>query len=187
MPFRDDAVGEAFDKVSRMFGLGYPGGPIVEKLARDGDDTSYRFTLPRFKDGSFDFSFSGLKTAVLTVLKKHGDSLPDDVVRAHILASFQKAAVDQLVHRTTAAAKEYGVSDVVLAGGVACNSVLRARMREALAVDGVEVHVPRPRWCTDNAAMIGGVASAIATGRESLVHDAEDRRLNVIASWRLDR
>ena len=138
---RDDAVGEAFDKVSRMFGLGYPGGPIVEKLARDGDDTAYRFTLPRFKDGSFDFSFSGLKTAVLTVLKKHGDSLPDDVVRAHILASFQKAAVDQLVHRTTAAAKKYGVSDVVLAGGVACNSVLRARMREALAVDGVEVHV----------------------------------------------
>ncbi|MEE2788674.1 MAG: tRNA (adenosine(37)-N6)-threonylcarbamoyltransferase complex transferase subunit TsaD [Myxococcota bacterium] len=184
---RDDAVGEAFDKVARMFGLGYPGGPIVEKLARPGDVERHVYTMPRFKDGSLDFSFSGLKTAVLTTLKKLGGHEPTPEERANVLASFQHAAVKQLVHRTMGAAVTHQVNDVVLAGGVACNSVLRDAMRTALAAHDINMHVPRPRWCTDNAAMIGGVASAIAGELSTFTHRVEDRRLDVIASWRLDR
>ena len=185
---RDDAAGEAFDKVSRMLGLGYPGGPIVEKLARGGDVRAHRFTQPRFKDGGLDFSFSGLKTAVLTEIRKYDGPgpLPEGVARQNLLASFQAAAVEQLVHRTQNAAKKHGVKDVVLAGGVACNTVLRESMTDALAEHDIALHVPRPRWCTDNAAMIAGVAYYQAVERND-GHRPEDRRLNAIASWRLDR
>ncbi len=185
---RDDAAGEAFDKVARMLGLGYPGGPVVERLARGGDATAHRFTLPRFKDQSLDFSFSGLKTAVLTVLKKRPtESLPEGQDRADLLASFQGAAVGQLVHRTIHAVKAQGCGDIVLAGGVACNGVLRQEMSAAASELGVTVHAPRPRWCTDNAAMIGGAACAAARARAGEGHGPADRRLDVRASWPLGR
>ncbi|MCB9541896.1 MAG: tRNA (adenosine(37)-N6)-threonylcarbamoyltransferase complex transferase subunit TsaD [Myxococcales bacterium] len=183
---RDDAAGEAFDKVSRMLGLGYPGGPIVEKLARGGDPEAIRFTMPRFKSGALDFSFSGLKTAVLTQVQRSGE-LPEGQARADLLASFQRAAVDQLVDRTVHAVRETGARDVVLSGGVACNTPLRERMRDALAEIGAALHVPRPRWCTDNAAMIAGAAYALAEPRSGKGHAAADRRLNAVASWRLHR
>lgn len=183
---RDDAAGEAFDKVSRMLGLGYPGGPVVERLAKGGDPEAIRFTMPRFKSGALDFSFSGLKTAVLTQVQRSG-ALPDGQARADLLASFQRAAVDQLVDRTVHAVRVEGVADVVLSGGVACNGALRERMGEALAAVGATLHVPRPRWCTDNAAMIAGAAFALAQPRSGSGHAPEDRRLNAVASWRLHR
>jgi N6-L-threonylcarbamoyladenine synthase len=186
---RDDAAGEAFDKVARMLGLGYPGGPVIERRARGGDHRAHRFTIPRFKSGALDFSFSGLKTAVLTVLKNYQGPtpLPEGQEETDLLASFQRAAVDQLVHRTVAAAKTHQVRDVVLAGGVACNSVLRDVLRTALEEIGVNLHVPRPRWCTDNAAMIAGSAGVAALRRVGTGHTEEDRRMNAVASWRLDR
>lgn len=186
---RDDAAGEAFDKVARMLGLGYPGGPIIERTARPGDPEAIKFTMPRFKSGRLDFSFSGLKTAVLTWIKKNGaHGLPEGQARADLLASFQRAAVDQLVDRTVVAATTAGVKDVVLSGGVACNGVLRERARAALGERGITVHVPRPKWCTDNAAMIGGAAYALAAARRdegTLDHQPADRRITAVASWRL--
>ena len=186
---RDDAAGEAFDKVARMLGLGYPGGPIVEKIARGGDPTAYRFTLPRFKDGGLDFSFSGLKTAVLTAIKNYtGDTpLPEGQDQADLVASFQAAAVRQLVDRTVQAARVENVRDVVLAGGVACNGALRDAMRTALSEYGIELHVPPPRWCTDNAAMIAGTAGAEANRRLGSGGQEDDRRINAVGAWRLDR
>jgi len=181
---RDDAAGEAFDKVARMLGLGYPGGPIVEQTARGGDETAHRFTVPRFKDGALDFSFSGLKTAVLTVIERQ-DSMPEGQALADLCASFQAAAVKQLVHRTVRMAKRAGVAHVVLAGGVACNGVLRARLGEALRADGVALHVPPPKWCTDNAAMIAGAATAEARRRQGSGHAPGDARLNARGAWPL--
>lgn len=180
---RDDAAGEAFDKVARMLGLGYPGGPTVERLARGGDPKAHRFTIPRFKDGGLDFSFSGLKTAVLVKIKDRA-ALPDGQELADLLASFQAAAVAQLVDRTVKAVKREGVHDVVLAGGVAANTCLRETLRAALAELGVTLHVPPRRWCTDNAAMIAGVAHALADP-DKLAHDPADRRLNAVGSWQL--
>jgi len=186
---RDDAAGEAFDKVSRMLGLGYPGGPIIEKLARTGNPKAYRFSVPRFKDGALDFSFSGLKTAVLTAIQKYGnpDQVPKGEDRADLVASFQHAAIRQLVHRSVAMARRFKVKDVVLAGGVACNSALRSTLGDALSEYDIKLHVPRPRWCTDNAAMIAGFAGSEATERLGTGHAQSDRRLNAIGSWRLDR
>ena len=121
---QDDAAGEAFDKVARMLGLGYPGGPVIERESRSGQDDAYSFTRPYIKAAPLDFSFSGLKTAVLTAIKRHG-KLPVDQDRADLLASFQRAAVDQLVSRVIAVMKREGVQEVTLSGGVACNTLLR--------------------------------------------------------------
>ena len=181
---RDDAAGEAFDKVARMLGLGYPGGPVVERGARGGDPSAHTFSLPRFKDGGLDFSFSGLKTAVLTVVQRRG-ALPEGQDLADLLASFQAAAVAQLVDRTVAATQAHGLRDVVLAGGVACNTALREAARAALLPRGGRVHVPPPRWCTDNAAMIAGAAHAAALRLAGAGHDPADRRINASGTWRL--
>ncbi len=183
---RDDAAGEAFDKVARMLGLGYPGGPVVERLARDGDPRRHTFTMPRFRDDApLDFSFSGLKTAVLTVVQRLG-ALPEGPPLWDLLASFQQAAVDQLVDRTVAAAVAEGVSDVQVAGGVACNGALRAILGAALAERGIHLHAAVPRDCTDNAAMIAGVAGAMATAeRLAQGSTAEDRNLNARTTWAL--
>ncbi len=179
---RDDAAGEAFDKVARMLGLGYPGGPVIERLAQQGDPQAHRFSLPRFKDGSSDFSFSGLKTAVLTLLKKQGE-LPKGQALHDLLASFQAAAIAQLVDRSLRALKSQGLQDLVLAGGVACNAALRESMREALRAEGCRLYLPPPRWCTDNAAMIAGVASLYAQEGQ---HQPADRRLKSRGSWPLE-
>ncbi len=181
---RDDAAGEAFDKVARMLGLGYPGGPVVERLARGGDPTAHRFTLPRFKDGAADFSFSGLKTAVLTIVKR-AEALPEGQALKDLLASFQFAAVTQLVDRTLKMVETHQVTDVVLAGGVACNGVLRTRLAEGLAARSGRLHVPPPHWCTDNAAMIAAAADAEASRRQGSGHDPADRRLNAVGAWPL--
>jgi N6-L-threonylcarbamoyladenine synthase len=127
----DDAAGEAFDKVARMLGLGYPGGPVIEKMSKNGNPQAYDFPLPRFKDGRLDLSFSGLKTAVLTAIKKHG-SLPEGQAMLDLIASFQMAAVSQLVDRSLSAMQRASVSTLVLAGGVACNTLLREKLAQAL-------------------------------------------------------
>jgi N6-L-threonylcarbamoyladenine synthase len=147
---RDDAAGEAFDKVARLLGLGYPGGPAIQSLAKQGDPTKLR--LPRAWLGdSYDFSFSGLKTAVLRVVE--GLDGEADLTRADVAASFQEAVVDVLVGKTKRAADEFGVRQVLLAGGVAANALLRAEMDRAL---GGPVVYPPLSLCTDNAAMIAG-------------------------------
>ncbi len=145
---RDDAAGEAFDKVARILGLGYPGGPQVEALAHAGD--SERIALPRawLEAGSLDFSFSGLKTAVL----QHWRRSPDRA--ADLAAGFQSAVVDVLVRKTMTAAESRGVSGIALAGGVASNRALREAMAAEAATRGLRVYYPPPELCTDNAAMI---------------------------------
>lgn len=151
----DDAAGEAFDKAAKMLGLGYPGGPIIEERAQRGDAVKISFPRPHLSDPSLDFSFSGLKTALLYYLKKlkADERCPDSLV-PDIAASYQQAIVDVLVEKTVRAASREGVSDVVIGGGVAANSLLRQTLRERLEAEGKKVHVPRKELCTDNAAMI---------------------------------
>lgn len=148
---RDDAAGEAFDKVARSVGLGYPGGPQVEKLATQGDPTAV--PLPHARtEGPYDFSFSGLKTAVLQYAQRTGPL--NDQQRADLAASFQRAVTSVLADKTLKAAKAKGVRQVILAGGVAANGALRQAMREALEPHGIRLGYPAPVLCTDNAAMI---------------------------------
>lgn len=154
---RDDAAGEAFDKIARAIGLGYPGGPLVDAQAKHGNCRAVEFPRVHFNDGSLDFSFSGLKTAVLNylnsmALKGNEINLPD------VCASFQQAVVDVLVKNTVTAATKKGVSKVALAGGVAANSQLRSGMKAAVEQAGMKMYYPRPILCTDNAAMIGSAA-----------------------------
>jgi N6-L-threonylcarbamoyladenine synthase len=150
---RDDAAGEAYDKVAKMMGLGYPGGRVIDQLARNGNPKAVSFPRSRMKKGSYDFSFSGLKTAVWHYLKAHGKDR-GKTQKADIAASFQEAVVDMLVAPTLRAARELGVSRIVLAGGVAANSRLRWRMVEKTEEEEMEVYFPSPALCTDNGAMI---------------------------------
>lgn len=151
---RDDAVGEAFDKVARTIGLGYPGGPKVDKLAKEGNKEAVRFPRGHIEGSPYDFSFSGIKSAVLNYVNscnmKNEPYSPADVA-----ASFQDAVIDVLVSRTIMAAKEYGYKQIAMSGGVACNSALRLAMKEACDKEGFELFYPSPVLCTDNAAMIG--------------------------------
>jgi N6-L-threonylcarbamoyladenine synthase len=147
---RDDAAGEAFDKIAREIGLGYPGGPAVDKLAEEGDPGAIDFPRGMIDDESFDFSFSGLKTSVLNFLNTHkGIHLPD------LAASFQEAIVDVLVIKTMRAAQSLNIKKVAIAGGVSANSRLRYKMKEACEASGYDLYYPAPILCTDNAAMIG--------------------------------
>jgi len=155
---RDDAAGEAFDKTAKMLGLGYPGGPRIDALAREGNPSAIRFPRPYLEEGSLDFSFSGLKTAVLYFLRDRG--LRESVDRsttADIAASFQEAMVDVLTDKTMAAAEQYSVTRVCLAGGVSANSGLRDRMSRESKRRGMQLAFPPPEYCMDNAAMIGYV------------------------------
>jgi len=157
---RDDAAGEAFDKVAKLLGLGYPGGPVIERLAEGADERAYRFPHARMKDRSLDFSFSGLKTAVRRTVQAEG--LPRSVPPGSavgrpvrdLVASFQKAVVDVLVRRTLALCRREAVRTVLVAGGVACNRRLRRAFEEAAGRNGLELFLPSPRYTTDNAAMI---------------------------------
>jgi len=144
----DDAAGEAFDKVARFLDLGYPGGPAIDRAALDGDPEAIRF--PRaIMDEGYDFSFSGLKTAVVNYVRKHPDVSSDDVA-----ASFQAAVVDVLVAKARRAAADVGATGIVLGGGVAANSLLREQLLDACAEDGIQGFLPSRAMCTDNAAMI---------------------------------
>lgn len=151
---RDDAAGEAFDKVSKMLGLGYPGGVVVDRLAKTGDPQKIKFPRPYLDKSTFDFSFSGLKTAVNRYIHTHPDyarQIPD------IVAGFQAAAVDVLSWKLINAAMTRGCEHVVVAGGVAANSHLRKKVTEDAALHGLAVHIPRVELCGDNAAMIAAV------------------------------
>jgi N6-L-threonylcarbamoyladenine synthase len=148
---RDDAAGEAFDKVGKMLGLGYPAGPTVDKLAQTGDP--HAFTLPRPMRGrGLDFSFSGMKTAVLTIVQQRG--LPEGQALADLCASFQASVIDQLLRKTRAAIEQHRIKQLQVAGGVAANRGLRAALAELAKEVGVELFIPSPARCTDNAAMI---------------------------------
>ena len=150
---RDDAAGEAFDKVARVLGLPYPGGPEIDKLAREGNPTAIDFPRALAQEGNYEFSFSGLKSAVLNYINSEqmkGHALN----KADIAASFQSAVVEVLVHKAFEAIHEAGRDTLVLAGGVAANKSLETRLRETAAAEGIRYLYPPPRLCTDNAAMI---------------------------------
>jgi N6-L-threonylcarbamoyladenine synthase len=151
----DDAAGEAYDKVARVLGLGYPGGPVIDRLARDGDPAAIRFPRALIDDGTYDFSLSGLKTAVLRHVRAHGHGAGQEKLNvADVAASFQEAVVDVQVSKILRAATESGIDTVLLAGGVAANSRLRARLSEEAARRNVRVLAPSLALCTDNGAMI---------------------------------
>ncbi len=150
---RDDAAGEAFDKVARAIGLGYPGGPKVEAAAKRGDPEAYHFPRGKVTDHPYDFTFSGIKSAVLNFLN-HASMSGETVRQEDVAASFQQAVVDVLVERAVAAALSLKQDRLVLAGGVACNGALRAALESACEREGIRLYRPRPILCTDNAAMI---------------------------------
>lgn len=156
---RDDAAGEAFDKVAKLLGLGYPGGPIIDQLSRKGNPKAIRFPRATLGKDSLDFSFSGLKTAVVNHIKTHpvpSESYPQDFI-CDLVSSFQEAVVDVLVKKTFQALKQEGLKRVVISGGVAANHLLRQRMKEEASGQKIKLYIPSPSLCTDNAAMVGVV------------------------------
>jgi N6-L-threonylcarbamoyladenine synthase len=167
----DDAAGEAYDKVARLLGLGFPGGPVLDKLAQAGDPLAFDFPRGLARDGSYNFSFSGLKTAVRYHVDAHPQHLVDRL--ADIAASFQQAVVDALCEKTLRAARELGQRSIALAGGVAANSALRSQLRKRAAKVGIDVRVPPLAYCTDNAAMIA--AAAYYRGEQGRVRPQELR------------
>ena len=166
---RDDAAGESFDKIAKLLGLGFPGGPVVEKAARSGNPDAIRFPRAMMTKDNFDFSFSGLKTAVR--LHAEGlDELSPEVVST-VAASAQEAIVDVLVHKTIECAKQQGVSHVYLAGGVAANSVLRGRFATSCREIGMMYHAPLLEFCTDNGAMVACAAQKrLARGHDDTLN-----------------
>ncbi|MEK7773736.1 MAG: tRNA (adenosine(37)-N6)-threonylcarbamoyltransferase complex transferase subunit TsaD, partial [Deltaproteobacteria bacterium] len=156
----DDAAGEAFDKVAKLMGLGYPGGAAIDALARDADPGAVAFTRPYIAKGSLDFSFSGIKTAVLNYVRglglKDDENIPQTIVK-DISAGFQEAVVDVLVDKSFRAAGKHGAGEIVVAGGVACNSRLRQRFQERAKDEGVRLFIPPPRFCSDNGAMVAAL------------------------------
>ena len=169
---RDDAAGEAFDKVAKLLGLGFPGGPLVQRAAERGDPTAVAFAPARMTDGGRDFSFSGIKTSVSLYVKRH--SPLSDTQVADVAASFQASVVRTLVRRTLLAADQLAVRRVVLTGGVAANAPLRAALAAEAEAQGVRIHVPARHLCTDNAAMIAaaGTARLVAGERAPLTLNA---------------
>ncbi len=154
---RDDAAGEAFDKVARAVGLGYPGGPKIDRLAKEGNPNAIEFPRAKITGSEYDFSFSGIKSSVLNYINQC-EMKKEEINKADLVASFQNAVVDVLVSHAIHAAKEYGFKKLAIAGGVASNSALRAGMKSACEEQGIEFYYPSPILCTDNAAMIGAAA-----------------------------
>ena len=176
----DDAAGEAFDKVAKFLGLDFPGGPVIDRLAKQGDRKAFNFPRPMMRAGSLDFSFSGLKTSVINMFKDRvarGDSLP----LADIAASFQEAVVDVLVAKTLRAAAERKVGAVSVTGGVSANSRLREVFQETCRRRGIDVYFPRLSLCTDNAAMIAAAGYA-----RMRMGEVSDLRLNVFPNIPLE-
>jgi tRNA N6-adenosine threonylcarbamoyltransferase len=154
---RDDAAGEALDKVAKFLGLGYPGGPVIERLARNGDPGAFPFAVPRTKDRSLDFSFSGLKTAALRLIRERGVTKDGPELR-DFLAGFEEVVARSLVENVRRAADESQPRSLILCGGVARNTRLRTRFQEYARLAGLPAFIPSPKLCTDNAAMVGAAA-----------------------------
>jgi N6-L-threonylcarbamoyladenine synthase len=156
----DDAAGEAYDKVARVLGMPFPGGPPIDKAARDGDPAAISFPRGKYHDGTLDFSFAGLKTAVARwVEARQADGQP--VHAPDVAASFQEAVADVLTHHAVAACREHGVGTLVIGGGVAANSRLRAMAQERCERSGIELRTPPPKLCTDNGAMVAALGSLL--------------------------
>ncbi len=156
---RDDAAGEAYDKVAKLLGLSYPGGPIIDRLAKLGHRTAFRFSIPKISDHALDFSFSGIKTAVLRMVKEN-EALKEDPARLDLCASFQEAVVNMLWSTTLKAAQRLHPRAILLSGGVAANSRLREAFTERSAEAGLKFYYPKPILTTDNAAMIAAAGTA---------------------------
>lgn len=176
---RDDAAGEAFDKVARAIGLGYPGGPKIQKISEKGNKDAIAFPRAKVADNPFDFSFSGLKSSVLNYINSY-EMKGEKINKADIAASFQEAVVDVLVSHTIEGAKQLGFKKIAMAGGVASNTVLREEMKEACERRGFKFYHPSPILCTDNAAMIG--AAAYYDYKKGLISDLT---LNAVPSLKL--
>lgn len=176
---RDDAAGEAFDKIARVIGLGYPGGPKIEALAKEGCDDAMRFPRVEFSDAPYDFSFSGVKTSVINFLH-NAEQKGIDVNKADISASFQRAVTDVLVSHTIRACLDKKVDKVVVAGGVSANGALRKAFSQAAVENNLELYYPQPIYCTDNAAMIG-----CAGYYKFLKGEFADSSLNAVANLKL--
>lgn len=176
---RDDAAGEAFDKVARAIGLGYPGGPKVDKVSKEGNAEAIVFPKAKVNDSIYDFSFSGLKSAVLNYLNQ-AEMKGEEICVPDVAASFQKAVVDVLTEHSVAAAKEYGFKEIALAGGVASNTALRETMEIACEKNGIKLYRPSPIFCTDNAAMIG-----VAGYYEFIKGERSDYHLNAVPNLKL--
>jgi len=177
----DDAAGEAFDKVAKMLGLGYPGGPIIDKLAARYDSGDIKFPRPLLHRANHDFSFSGLKTAVLN----HIQGLPQPLSElqvGQVASAFQEAAVDVLTLKVLRAAQQEGLERIVVAGGVACNSGLRQRFADLTATNATQVFFPKPLLCADNAAMIAVAADYYLSHGKASGFD-----LNAVSSWPLEQ
>lgn len=175
----DDASGEAFDKVAKMAGLTYPGGALIDRLAQDGDPGYFAFPRPMLNHPGFDFSFSGIKTAVLNQIKKLDQPLEGELLK-HLAASFQEAVVDVLSRKAFKAAQEHKLAQIVVAGGVACNSGLRQRFNQLSLSTNIEIFFPSPVLCADNAAMLAVAGDYYLT--QGLTSPLE---LNARANWPL--
>jgi N6-L-threonylcarbamoyladenine synthase len=181
---RDDAAGEALDKLSKFLGLGYPGGPVIDRLSRRGDPNAYHFSIPKISDGSLDFSFSGFKTAAIRhiqasrITPRRAGQQPSQKI-LDLVASYQKAIIDTLLSQTSKASERLRPDSVLLVGGVACNSLLRSRFREVFERIA-RVYYPDPALTTDNAAMIAAAGTARLRTNPSLPLD-----LNAYADLRL--
>lgn len=176
---RDDAIGEAFDKVARSIGLGYPGGPKIDALSKEGNPEAINFPRVYIDNNTYDFSFSGIKSAVLNYLNgQRMKGLP--IIEADVAASFQEAVVEVLVEKTIKATREMGLNQIVIAGGVAANSHLRHKMEAACHKEGFQLRYPEMVLCTDNAAMIG--AAAYFDYKKGKVHDMS---LNAVPQLKL--
>ena len=176
---RDDAAGEAFDKVARAIGLGYPGGPKIDKAAKSGDPEAIRFPKAKVDGSEYDFSFSGLKSAVLNYLN-NAQMKGEEIVTENVAASFQKVVVEVLTEHAVRAIREYNLKEFAIAGGVASNSALRDSLKAACEKEGVRFYCPSPIYCTDNAAMIG-----VAAYYEYIKGNFADYSLNAIPNLKL--
>jgi N6-L-threonylcarbamoyladenine synthase len=177
----DDAVGEAFDKTATLLGLGYPGGALIDRLAQQGSPTAIKFPRPLLHDGSLNFSFSGLKTAVLTHLKKQPE-IPEGSAMHDLCASFQAAVCEVLVKKTAAALQQEGLQRLVVGGGVACNSGLRVALSRMAENLDIQLLIAPPVLCGDNAAMLAVAGDAYLSAG---ISDGLD--LDAVATWPLDQ
>ena len=178
---KDDAAGEAYDKIARAIGLPYPGGPHIEQLSKEGNADAIELPRAWMGDDSYDFSFSGLKSAVLNYINK-AKMKGEEINPADVAASFQQAVLDVLVQKTVRAAVENGVDTILLAGGVAANGTLRNQLQQAAAEQGIQVHYPPVQFCTDNAAMIGAAAHY-----KAVTGDYADLTLNAVPNLSFEK